>query len=63
VATLSNLGESGDDKARKIRFDKTCKMEVLPLEFNYNLTAPTEKQEDKFIFSWNEEEKKWEQIK
>jgi hypothetical protein len=63
IATLSNLGERGDDKARKIRFDKTGKMEVFALEFNYNLTAPTEKQEAKFIFSWNEEDKKWEQTK
>jgi hypothetical protein len=63
VATLSNLGERGDDKARKIRFDKTGKMEVFALEFNYNLTAPTEKQESKFIFSWNEESKKWDQVK
>jgi hypothetical protein len=63
VATLSNLGARGDDKARKIRFDKTGKMEVFALEFNYNLTAPTEKQEAKFLFSWNEEANKWEQEK
>jgi hypothetical protein len=63
IATLSNLGARGDDKARKIRFDKTGKMEVFALEFNYNLTAPTEKQEAKFLFSWNEETGKWEQTK
>jgi hypothetical protein len=63
IATLSNLGVRGDDKARKIRFDKTGKMEVFALEFNYNLTAPTEKQEAKFLFSWNEEIGKWEQSK
>ncbi len=63
IASLSNLGIRGDDKARKIRFDKTGKMEVFALEFNYNLTAPTEKQETKFLFSWNDEEKKWELVK
>jgi hypothetical protein len=35
-------------------------MEIFALEFNYNLTAPTEKQETKFVFVWNEESKKWE---
>jgi hypothetical protein len=60
AASLSNLGARGDDKARKIRFDKTGKMEVFAIEFNYNLTAPTEKQETKFLFNWNEETKLWE---
>jgi hypothetical protein len=58
-ASLNNLGARGDDKARKIRFDKTGRMEVFAIEFNYNLTAPTEKQETKFLFSWSEEAQKW----
>ena len=59
VTTIAGLGPRGDDKARKIRFDKNGNMEIFALEFNYNLTAPTEKQETKYLFAWNEEEKKW----
>ena len=59
ITTIANLGPRGDDKARKIRFDRNGNMEIYALEFNYNLTAPTEKQETKYLFSWNEEEKKW----
>lgn len=34
-------------------------MLVYGVEFNFNLTAPTEKQETLYEFVWNEEEKKW----
>jgi hypothetical protein len=57
--SMSDIGPRGDDKARKIRFDKNGNMQVYAIEFNYNLTAPTEKQESRFNFTWNEEEKKW----
>ncbi len=57
--SMSDIGPRGDDKARKIRFDKNGNMQVYAIEFNYNLTAPTEKQETLFNFTWNEEEKKW----
>ncbi len=62
IASLDNVGIRGDDKARKIRFNKNGNMEVSTLEFNYNLTAPTEKQETKIIFSWNEDLKEWKQL-
>lgn len=57
--SISDLGPRGDDKARKIRFDKNGNMLIYAVAFNYNLTAPTEKQETLYSFSWNEEEKKW----
>jgi hypothetical protein len=61
--SLDLLGPRGDDKARKIRFDKNGYMEVYGVEFNYNLTAPTEKQETRYRFQYNDEEKKWEYMK
>jgi hypothetical protein len=59
--SISDLGPRGDDKARRIKFDKlTGNMQVYGIEFNYNLTAPTEKQENIYNFSWNNNTQKWE---
>ena len=60
--TLDLLGPRGDDKARRIRFDKNGDMIIFGVEFNYNLTAPSEKQETIYRFSYDEEEKKWVQV-
>ena len=57
--TLDLLGPRGDDKARRIRFDKNGDMMIYGVEFNYNLTAPTEKQETVYRFRYDETEKKW----
>lgn len=57
--SLDLLGPRGDDKARRIRFDKNGVMLVHGVEFNYNLTAPTERQETVYKFRYSEEEKKW----
>ena len=57
--SLDMLGPRGDDKARRIRFDKNGDMLVYGVEFNYNLTAPTEKQETLYRFRYDEDEKKW----
>ncbi len=57
--SINNLGPRGDDKVRKIKFDKTGKLQAIAIEFNYNLTAPTEKQENIYTFMWNEQEKRW----
>lgn len=62
--SIANLGPRGDDKARRIKFDKaTGNMIVVGIEFNYNLTAPTEKQENIYTFSWNNDSQKWEYLK
>jgi hypothetical protein len=61
--SLDLLGPRGDDKARKIRFNTQGEMLVSGVEFNFNLTAPTEKQETKYQFIWNNEETKWEFVK
>ncbi len=57
--SLDMLGPRGDDKARRIRFDKNGAMQIYGVEFNYNLTAATEKQETLYQFRYNDEEKKW----
>jgi hypothetical protein len=59
--SISDIGPRGDDKVRRIKFDKaTGNMQVYAVEFNYNLTAPTEKQENIYSFSWNSDIQKWE---
>jgi hypothetical protein len=58
--SITGLGPRGDDKVRRIKFDKaTGTMKLHAIEFNYNLTAPTEKQESIYSYNWNEAEKKW----
>jgi outer membrane protein assembly factor BamB len=58
--SIADLGPRGDDKVRRIKFDKTTGyMQIFAVEFNYNLTAPTEKQESIYAFAWNEETQKW----
>lgn len=57
--SLDILGPRGDDKARRIRFDKNGDLLIFGVEFNYNLTAPTEKQETIYRFRYTEEDKKW----
>lgn len=58
--SIAGLGPRGDDKVRRIKSDvKTGDLLVIGIEFNFNLTAATEKQETTYRFSWNEEEKSW----
>jgi hypothetical protein len=57
--SLDMLGPRGDDKARRIRFDKNGDMLIYGIEFNYNLTAPTEKQESFYRFRYYSDVKKW----
>lgn len=55
AVSLEGLGPRGDDKARRIRFDKNNLMIVNAVEFNFNLTAPTEKQEFVSQFAYSED--------
>lgn len=57
--TLEGLGARGDDKARKIRFQANGDMTVSGVEFYYNLTAPTEKQETTYTFRYNPQASRW----
>ncbi|MGB3007706.1 MAG: hypothetical protein WBC06_14410 [Chitinophagaceae bacterium] len=57
--SLDDLGPRGDDKVRRIRFEKMGQMQVYAVEFDFNLTAPSERQETIYTWYWNDEEKKW----
>lgn len=60
--SLEMLGPRGDDKARRIRIDKDGDMLINGVEFNYNLTAPTEKQETLYRFRFDQGEGKWKRV-
>ena len=55
--SLEGLGPRGDDRARKIRFSLDGVLTINAIEFYFNLTAPTEKQESVYQLKWGNE--KW----
>jgi hypothetical protein len=57
--SLENAGTRGDDKARKIRFTPQNEMIVSGIEFNFNLIAPTEKQETTYRFKYDSAKDAW----
>lgn len=57
--SLGGLGSRGDDKVRRIKTNKDGSLEVYGMEFNFNLIAPTEKQETVYHFIFDTETKKW----
>ena len=57
--SLSGLGPRGDDKVRRIKTAKGGSLEVYGMEFNFNLIAPSEKQENVYRFAYNAADKKW----
>ncbi len=57
--TLENLEPRGDNKVRRIRTDQYGNLIVHGMEFNFNLIAPTEKQETVYTFFYDAENKKW----
>lgn len=59
--SLDMLGPRGDDKARRLRLDKNGDLLVWGVEFNYNLTAASEKQETIYRFKYDKESKTWNQ--
>lgn len=59
--SIQGLGPRGDDKVKKIKEDNQGILIVTGYEFNYNLTAPTEKQENKYEYIYNPNTLKWEQ--
>jgi hypothetical protein len=62
VFTIAGLGARGDDKVKKIREDKNGNLLLSAFEFNFNLTAPHEKQEANYIIKYNMGDEKWEQL-
>jgi hypothetical protein len=57
--SLEGIGPRGDDKARRIRCDKSGNLLVYGLDFNFNLAAQSERPETFYRFGYNREEKKW----
>ena len=57
--SLEDAGTRGDDKARKIRFTPQNEMIVSGIEFNFNLIAPTEKQETVYRFKYDSAKDSW----
>ncbi len=60
VFSVEGLGVRGDDKIRKIKEDKQGNLIIAGIEFNFNLTAPTEKQETVYNFAYNANSETWE---
>ncbi len=50
---LENIGPRGDDKCRKIKVTDKGELIIYGVEFNWNLTAPTEKQETEYTYIWD----------
>jgi hypothetical protein len=59
IASIEGLGARGDDKVKKIIFKAADAIQVKAVEFNYNLIAPTEKQESTYDFYFDTETKTW----
>jgi len=57
--SLAGLGSRGDDKVRRINADKSGNLNVIGMEFNFNLIAPREKQESYYKAEYYYDEKKW----
>lgn len=58
--TLDQLGPRGNDKARRIRYDKLGNLIIYGVEFNYSLAAQSNRPETGYQFNYNEADKKWE---
>lgn len=61
--SLENLGPRGDDKCRKIKVSQNGDLIVYGVEFNWNLTAPTDRQETEYYFRWDAQGSKFVLIK
>jgi hypothetical protein len=57
--SFQGYGPRGDDKIRKIAFNANHEMDISLIGFNFNLIAPTEKQETKSTLIFNQTEEKW----
>ncbi len=57
--SLEGLGQRGDDIAKKIRMAADGTLTITGIQFYYNLTAPTEKPESKYIFKYMPLQQQW----
>jgi hypothetical protein len=57
--SLLTVGPRGDDVARKIKFNAEGQMIVTAVPFYYNLTAPTQKQESVYTYTYDVGKAEW----
>ncbi|WP_143061592.1 hypothetical protein [Dyadobacter sp. SG02] len=57
--TLETLGDRGDDKPRKIRFDTRGNMLVSGISFNFNLANSADKKENIYTFGYDAAVRQW----
>ena len=57
--SLEAQGARGDDKARRIKALPNGDLQVVGIEFYYNLTAPTDKPETNYIYRYSPSKKLW----
>jgi hypothetical protein len=59
VHSIAQLGDRGDDKPRKIKFDRAGNMIVSGVEFNFNLSNSADLNENIYTFQWLTDQKEW----
>jgi hypothetical protein len=57
--SIAGIGNQGDDRAKKLRTTVDNKLQITGMPFYYNLTAPTETQESKYLASYNLNTNQW----
>jgi hypothetical protein len=62
VNSIALLGDRGDDKPRKIKFDAAGNMVVSGVVFNFNLSNSADFYENLYTFQWRSDQKEWELI-
>jgi hypothetical protein len=60
--SLDGLGPRGNDKARRINFLSATEAAVFGIEFDFNLIAPTEKQETLYRFRYDPLKDSWQYL-
>ncbi|MEP7317478.1 MAG: hypothetical protein ABI921_02015 [Panacibacter sp.] len=53
IISLDNIGPRGDDKVRKLRVTDNQQLLLYGVAFNWNLIAPTEKQESEYMYLYD----------
>lgn len=59
VLSLELLGDRGDDKPRKIRFNNKGELMVSGINFNFNLANTPDKQENIYSFQFDHTKSEW----
>ncbi|MFN8445076.1 MAG: hypothetical protein U0175_30090 [Caldilineaceae bacterium] len=57
--SLTGLGPTGDDRGRRIRFDRDGNMTVTGMEFRYNLVAQSETRQTDYLFKYDKNADTW----